>query len=342
MIATRASLLHGKTLHFVGAPPPGRWVVVCEAFRDEGVAPTWGNAPHFVGAPPPGRWVVVCEGYRDEGVAPTWVDPAFCKTPPNTRTRILWGHAPEAMGSCLSDFSKFFSRAFLGQRQGRVPSPSTKGADPTKKSMPRIPFKTSMGRINPKILRVTFWCPLNFPRSLRDKFEHSAWARFERRSKPIRHPPLGEFAASTQPNFRTDSPSNTAPSPKCTPHRSATTVAAQSKSAYLCSGDPSVSDTVKMSRKLLIQWSAKASVCKNAYLHFAKTITFKGHPNSQIDEAVFPNVRQKKATEPTIKREFGGCNQVADLTCFRGCKGVPMARATPKTPCPLSRWPVAS
>jgi len=25
---------------FVGAPPPGRWVVVCEAFRDGGVAPT--------------------------------------------------------------------------------------------------------------------------------------------------------------------------------------------------------------------------------------------------------------------------------------------------------------
>ena len=46
MLCTR---LHGRTgspapgaMHFpfVGAPPPGRWVVVCEAFRDEGVAPT--------------------------------------------------------------------------------------------------------------------------------------------------------------------------------------------------------------------------------------------------------------------------------------------------------------
>jgi len=29
-----------KGFPFVGAPPSGRWVVVCEAFRDEGVAPT--------------------------------------------------------------------------------------------------------------------------------------------------------------------------------------------------------------------------------------------------------------------------------------------------------------
>jgi hypothetical protein len=56
---------------FVGALPPGRWAVVCEGYRDEGVAPTGDNAPHVVGAPPSGRWVVVCEAYRDEGVAPT-------------------------------------------------------------------------------------------------------------------------------------------------------------------------------------------------------------------------------------------------------------------------------
>ena len=33
----------------------------------------WGQILIFqnVGAPPPGRWVVVCEAYRDEGVAPT-------------------------------------------------------------------------------------------------------------------------------------------------------------------------------------------------------------------------------------------------------------------------------
>ena len=30
----------GDALYFVGAPPSGRWLVVCEAFRDEGVAPT--------------------------------------------------------------------------------------------------------------------------------------------------------------------------------------------------------------------------------------------------------------------------------------------------------------
>ncbi|PUE14255.1 hypothetical protein B9Z48_13755 [Limnohabitans sp. WS1] len=111
MIATRASRLRGEVLHFVGArhkeqlafvgaPPPGRWLVVCKAYRDEGVAPTgeglhlwepgtrnglhlweprprgdglWsarliatraslpqGTALHFVGAPPPGRWGVVC------------------------------------------------------------------------------------------------------------------------------------------------------------------------------------------------------------------------------------------------------------------------------------------
>jgi hypothetical protein len=29
---------------FVGAPPSGRWVVVCKAYRDEGVAPT-GSTP---------------------------------------------------------------------------------------------------------------------------------------------------------------------------------------------------------------------------------------------------------------------------------------------------------
>jgi len=48
-----------------------RWVVVCKAFRDEGVAPTGEEAPHFVGAPPSERWVVVCAAYRDGGVAPT-------------------------------------------------------------------------------------------------------------------------------------------------------------------------------------------------------------------------------------------------------------------------------
>ncbi len=43
--------------------------------RDEGVSLTGDNALHFVGAPPSGRWVVVCEGYRDEGVAPTGAKP---------------------------------------------------------------------------------------------------------------------------------------------------------------------------------------------------------------------------------------------------------------------------
>jgi hypothetical protein len=54
-------------------------VVVCEAYRDEGVAPTGdacilclqGIPLHCVGAPPSGRWVVVCKGHRDGGVAPT-------------------------------------------------------------------------------------------------------------------------------------------------------------------------------------------------------------------------------------------------------------------------------
>jgi hypothetical protein len=58
-------------LHFVGAPPSERCVVLCEAFRDGGVAPTRGSVLPFVGAPPSGRWVVVCEAFRDEGVAPT-------------------------------------------------------------------------------------------------------------------------------------------------------------------------------------------------------------------------------------------------------------------------------
>ncbi len=49
-----------QSFAFVGAPPSGRWVVVCEAFRDEGVAPTNTQSFVFVGAPPSGRWVVVC------------------------------------------------------------------------------------------------------------------------------------------------------------------------------------------------------------------------------------------------------------------------------------------
>ncbi len=45
-------------------------VVVCEAYRDEGVAPTRGMSA-FCGRPAPGAMgVVVCEAYRDEGVAP--------------------------------------------------------------------------------------------------------------------------------------------------------------------------------------------------------------------------------------------------------------------------------
>ncbi|PUE19390.1 hypothetical protein B9Z48_06190 [Limnohabitans sp. WS1] len=101
LFATGASLLQGGAWHFVGAPPSGRWVVgceafrdegvaptggclafcgspalggmgvVCEAFRDEGVAPTRGDAWHFVGALPSGRWVVGCEAFRGGGVAPT-------------------------------------------------------------------------------------------------------------------------------------------------------------------------------------------------------------------------------------------------------------------------------
>ncbi|MEN9623688.1 MAG: hypothetical protein RJB17_483, partial [Pseudomonadota bacterium] len=77
-------------LPFVGAPPSGRWVVVCEAFRDEGVAPTGDIAPHFVGAPPPGRWVVVCEG--DQGLAKATL---AMKRPVHTH------HRPQ-VGACRS------------------------------------------------------------------------------------------------------------------------------------------------------------------------------------------------------------------------------------------------
>ena len=60
----------GAAIH-VGAPALGAMgVVVCEADRDEGVAPTRGMFA-FVGAPPSGRWVVVCEADRDEGGGPT-------------------------------------------------------------------------------------------------------------------------------------------------------------------------------------------------------------------------------------------------------------------------------
>jgi hypothetical protein len=75
---------------FVGAPPSGRWVVVCEGDRDGGVAPTRGWPPHFVGAPPSGRFWVVCEGDRDEGVAPTrgW-PPSFVGAPPSGRFWVV-------------------------------------------------------------------------------------------------------------------------------------------------------------------------------------------------------------------------------------------------------------
>jgi hypothetical protein len=67
VIATRASLLQGAgpaccgtplgamVFAFVGAPPSGRWVVVCKAYRDEGVDPTGDSAPHVV-AHPCVRW----------------------------------------------------------------------------------------------------------------------------------------------------------------------------------------------------------------------------------------------------------------------------------------------
>ncbi len=57
----------------LGALHSGRWVVVCEVFRDGGVAPTTGTvspsgmAIHFVGAPPSGRWVVVCKAQSRRG-----------------------------------------------------------------------------------------------------------------------------------------------------------------------------------------------------------------------------------------------------------------------------------
>ena len=37
----------GAIIAFVGAPPSGRWVVVCEAFRGEGAAPTK-KLPHHL------------------------------------------------------------------------------------------------------------------------------------------------------------------------------------------------------------------------------------------------------------------------------------------------------
>lgn len=49
----------------VEAPPPGLWVVVCEVFRDEGVAPTKYE-------PRPGMMGGVLRGlHRDQGVAAT-------------------------------------------------------------------------------------------------------------------------------------------------------------------------------------------------------------------------------------------------------------------------------
>ncbi|PUE13814.1 hypothetical protein B9Z48_14295 [Limnohabitans sp. WS1] len=48
-IATGASLLQGDGLCiFVGAPPSGRFLVVCEAYRDGGVAPTGKIPAHRV------------------------------------------------------------------------------------------------------------------------------------------------------------------------------------------------------------------------------------------------------------------------------------------------------
>ncbi len=88
LFATRASLLQVECLSFVGAPPPGRWVLVCKAFRDEGVAPT-GKCLLFVGAPPPGRCVVVCEAFRDEGVAPTGECLPFVGAPPSVRWVVV-------------------------------------------------------------------------------------------------------------------------------------------------------------------------------------------------------------------------------------------------------------
>ena len=55
---------------FVGAPPSGRWVVVCGLHRREGAAPTGKYLP-FVGAIPPSQCSVVCKAFRDEGVAPS-------------------------------------------------------------------------------------------------------------------------------------------------------------------------------------------------------------------------------------------------------------------------------
>jgi hypothetical protein len=71
VFATGASLLQGDGPAFCGSPALGAMGGGLRGISRRGRRSYRGMALHFVGAPPSGRWVVVCEAFRDGGVAPT-------------------------------------------------------------------------------------------------------------------------------------------------------------------------------------------------------------------------------------------------------------------------------
>jgi hypothetical protein len=121
----------GECPAFVGAPPPGRWVVVCEASSRRGRrsygdmhvfcprgcpvfygSPVTGECPPFVGAPPSGRWVVVCEASSRRGRRSYREGLSFA---PTRDALHLWEPRPRGDGGWFARL--FATRASLLQKR---------------------------------------------------------------------------------------------------------------------------------------------------------------------------------------------------------------------------------
>jgi hypothetical protein len=96
-------------------------------YRDGDVAPT-GGCLHFVGAPPSGRFLVVCEAFRDGGVAPTGTVHCILWEPRH-RGDSWWSAGLFATGASLlqGQCTAFCGSPALGAILGGVRSFSRRG-----------------------------------------------------------------------------------------------------------------------------------------------------------------------------------------------------------------------
>ncbi len=126
LFATGASLLRGRCLAVCGSPALGAIVGGLRGFSRRGRRSYKGDALQFVGASPSGRLGVVCEAFRDGGVAPTRAMPCSLWEP-RPRGDCGWFARLFATGASL--LQKSVDANIIGSDASRKPMTKVRGSD---------------------------------------------------------------------------------------------------------------------------------------------------------------------------------------------------------------------